>query len=86
MMDVDLLWNGGIGTYIKAETESNTDVGDRANDGLRINGNQLKAKIVGEGGNLGLTQLGRIEYAKQGEGLIVILLIMSGVLTALIMK
>ena len=66
MMDVDLLWNGGIGTYVKAESESNTDVGDRANDGLRINGHQLKAKIVGEGGNLGLTQLGRIEYAKQG--------------------
>lgn len=65
-LDVDLLWNGGIGTYIKAQSESNADVGDRANDGLRINGHQLHAKIVGEGGNLGLTQLGRIEYAKQG--------------------
>ncbi|WP_163922989.1 NAD-glutamate dehydrogenase [Photobacterium sp. Alg240-V54] len=65
-LDVDLVWNGGIGTYVKAMSESNADVGDRANDGLRINGHQLKAKIVGEGGNLGLTQLGRIEYATQG--------------------
>ena len=60
---VDLLWNGGIGTYVKATAESNAQVGDKANDGLRINGNQLRAKCVGEGGNLGLTQLGRIEYA-----------------------
>lgn len=65
-MEVDLLWNGGIGTYVKASSESHLDVGDRANDALRINGKDLKAKIVGEGGNLGLTQLGRIEYAAHG--------------------
>ena len=63
---VDLLWNGGIGTYVKAETESNADVGDKANDGLRVDGRQLRARCVGEGGNLGLTQLGRIEYATAG--------------------
>lgn len=63
---VDLLWNGGIGTYVKARTESNESVGDRANDGLRINGGQIRAKVVGEGGNLGFTQLGRIEYAMAG--------------------
>ncbi|SQD77212.1 NAD-glutamate dehydrogenase [Moritella yayanosii] len=62
----DLLWNGGIGTYVKAITETNNDVGDRANDHVRINGNELNVKIVGEGGNLGCTQLGRIEYAKNG--------------------
>jgi len=66
MMPVDLLWNGGIGTYVKSSKESHLDVGDRANDSLRINGCDLKAKVVGEGGNLGLTQLGRIEYAAQG--------------------
>ena len=60
---VDLLWNGGIGTYVKASNESHTDVGDRANDLLRINGNELNCRVVGEGGNLGLTQLARIEYA-----------------------
>ncbi|WP_428353820.1 NAD-glutamate dehydrogenase [Methyloprofundus sp.] len=60
---VDLLWNGGIGTYVKAAAELNSDVGDRANDALRINAGQLRCKIVGEGGNLGFTQLGRIEYA-----------------------
>ncbi|OBT12202.1 NAD-glutamate dehydrogenase [Vibrio sp. UCD-FRSSP16_10] len=63
MMKVDLLWNGGIGTYVKSSKENHVDVGDRANDALRINGNQLQAKVVGEGGNLGLTQLGRIEFA-----------------------
>lgn len=63
---VDLIWNGGIGTYVKAEKESHSDVGDRANDSLRVNGNELKAKIVGEGGNLGCTQLGRIEFARHG--------------------
>lgn len=63
---VDLLWVGGIGTYVKASSESNTDVGDKANDGLRINGSELRCKVVGEGGNLGLTQLGRIEYALKG--------------------
>ncbi len=63
---VDLLWNGGIGTYVKASSQSNEDVGDRANDAVRIDGNELRAKVVGEGGNLGLTQLGRIEYALSG--------------------
>ena len=63
---VDLLWNGGIGTYVKASTESNADVGDRANDGLRVDGDQLRCRIVGEGGNLGLTQRGRVEYALNG--------------------
>jgi glutamate dehydrogenase len=61
---VDLLWNGGIGTYVKAESESNADVGDRANNALRVNGRELRCKIVGEGGNLGLTQKGRIEAAQ----------------------
>ncbi|PSW14818.1 NAD-glutamate dehydrogenase [Photobacterium sanctipauli] len=65
-MEVDLLWNGGIGTYVKSELETHTDVGDRANDALRINGNELRAKVVGEGGNLGLTQLGRVEFAMTG--------------------
>ena len=65
-MKVDLLWNGGIGTYVKGSSESHLEVGDRANDSLRINGNELQAKIVGEGGNLGCTQLGRIEYAANG--------------------
>ncbi|MEO6102379.1 MAG: NAD-glutamate dehydrogenase domain-containing protein, partial [Pseudoxanthomonas sp.] len=63
---VDLLWNGGIGAYVKASYENNADVGDRSNNGLRVNGNQLRCKVVGEGGNLGLTQLGRIEAAQQG--------------------
>jgi len=65
-MQVDLLWNGGIGTYVKASTESHADVGDRSNDNVRVNGNQLRCKVVGEGGNLGLTQLGRIEYSLNG--------------------
>lgn len=63
---VDLLWNGGIGTYVKSIQETHMDVGDRANDALRINGNELRCRVVGEGGNLGFTQLGRIEYALQG--------------------
>ncbi len=63
---VDLLWNGGIGTYIKAVSESNADVGDKANDAIRVNGEELRAKVVGEGGNLGATQLGRIEFARSG--------------------
>src|SRR4029078_7859350 len=63
---VDVLWNGGIGTYVKASTESHADVGDRANDGLRVNGTDLRCRIVGEGGNLGLTQRGRIEFALNG--------------------
>ena len=63
---VDLLWNGGIGTYVKARSESHADAGDRANDVVRVNGHELRCRIVGEGGNLGLTQLGRIEYAARG--------------------
>ncbi|OMC44296.1 NAD-glutamate dehydrogenase [Mycobacterium sp. IS-1264] len=59
---VDLLFNGGIGTYIKAETESDADVGDRANDPVRVNANQVRAKVIGEGGNLGVTALGRVEF------------------------
>ncbi|MDT5330238.1 MAG: glutamate dehydrogenase [Mycobacterium sp.] len=62
----DLLFNGGIGTYIKAETESDADVGDRANDPVRVNGNQVRAKVIGEGGNLGVTSLGRIEFNLAG--------------------
>ncbi len=63
---VDLLWNGGIGTYIKAANETHAEVGDRANSGLRVNGGELRCRIVGEGGNLGMTQLGRIEAAQAG--------------------
>jgi glutamate dehydrogenase len=63
---VDLVWNGGIGTYIKSSAESNADVGDKANDAIRVNGQDLRAKVVGEGGNLGATQLGRIEFARGG--------------------
>lgn len=63
---VDLLWNGGIGTYVKSRMESNQDVGDKANDGIRINGNELRCRFVGEGGNLGMTQLGRIEFNLAG--------------------
>jgi glutamate dehydrogenase len=63
---VDLLWNGGIGTYVKSAAESHTDVGDKANDAIRVNGADLRVKVVGEGGNLGLTQLGRIEFAQAG--------------------
>ncbi|MDP3562052.1 MAG: NAD-glutamate dehydrogenase [Legionellaceae bacterium] len=63
---VDLLWSGGIGTFVKARSESNLDVGDRSNDAIRINGKQLRCKSVVEGGNLGLTQLARVEYALNG--------------------
>ena len=63
---VDLLWNGGIGTYVKASTETNADVGDKANDAVRVNGGEVRALCAGEGGNLGWTQLGRIEYAQSG--------------------
>ncbi len=63
---VDLLWNGGIGTYVKSTSEGHADVGDRTNDPLRVNGEELGCKIVGEGGNLGFTQLGRIEFALNG--------------------
>ena len=63
---VDLLWNGGIGTYVKASSESHSDVGDRSNDAVRIDARELNCKVIGEGGNLGLSQLGRIEYARRG--------------------
>ncbi len=63
---VDLLWNGGVGTYVKASSETAADVGDKSNDQVRVNGKQLRARCVGEGGNLGFTQLGRIEYATNG--------------------
>ncbi len=63
---VDLLWNGGIGTYIKATTESHLEVGDKTNDNLRINGNMVRAKVIAEGGNVGVSQQGRIEYSKAG--------------------
>ncbi|HET6751951.1 MAG TPA: NAD-glutamate dehydrogenase domain-containing protein, partial [Actinomycetes bacterium] len=63
---VDLLWNGGIGTYVKATRESHADAGDRTNDAVRVDGAELRCKVVGEGGNLGFTQLGRVEYALQG--------------------
>lgn len=64
--DAELLWFGGIGTYIKAKTESHSDVGDKANDAIRIDGSDVKAKVIGEGANLGTTQAGRIEYARSG--------------------
>jgi glutamate dehydrogenase len=63
---VDLLFNGGIGTYVKASTESHADAGDKANDAVRVDGAELRCRVVGEGGNLGLTQPGRIEYALVG--------------------
>lgn len=63
---VDLIWNGGIGTYVKSARESHADIGDKANDSLRVNGNELRAKVFGEGGNLGMSQLGRVEYCLQG--------------------
>ena len=63
---VDLLWNGGIGTYVKASTEDNASIGDRANDAIRVDGKDLRVKVVGEGGNLGCSQLGRIEAALAG--------------------
>ncbi|RYC13305.1 NAD-glutamate dehydrogenase [Nocardioides zhouii] len=65
---VDLLWNGGIGTYVKSSEETNADAGDKANDAIRVNGEDLRAKCIGEGGNLGFTQLGRVEYARYGAG------------------
>ncbi len=63
---VGLLWNGGIGTYVKAESETHEQVGDRSNNMLRVDGSELRCNVVGEGGNLGFTQLGRIEYALHG--------------------
>ncbi|WP_432474262.1 NAD-glutamate dehydrogenase [Amphritea sp. HPY] len=63
---VDLIWNGGIGTYVKASHETHSEVGDKANDSLRINGDELRCRVLGEGGNLGFTQLGRIEFCANG--------------------
>ncbi|ABV78542.1 NAD-specific glutamate dehydrogenase [Rickettsia bellii OSU 85-389] len=64
--EVDLLWNGGIGTYIKAKTENHLEIGDKANDNLRCNGEEIRAKVIAEGGNVGVSQRGRVEYAKKG--------------------
>lgn len=83
---VDLLFNGGIGTYVKATTESHADVGDKTNEFCRINGAELHCKVVGEGGNLGFTQLGRVEFALKGVLLIPMRLIIPPALTALTMK
>ena len=63
---VDLIWNGGIGTYVKSSSEEKYAKGDQANDNLRINGKDLRARVIGEGGNLGMSQRGRIEYARNG--------------------
>ncbi|MEU5548923.1 NAD-glutamate dehydrogenase [Micromonospora sp. NPDC047793] len=63
---VDLFWNGGIGTYVKASTQTNGEVGDKSNDAIRVDGRSLRCRVVGEGGNLGFTQQGRIEYAQSG--------------------
>ncbi|MFB0922341.1 MAG: NAD-glutamate dehydrogenase, partial [Alphaproteobacteria bacterium] len=64
--EIDLLWFGGIGTYIKSSDESQTDADDRSNDAVRVDAETLNCKVIGEGANLGLTQLGRIEYARKG--------------------
>ncbi|GAB2893986.1 NAD-glutamate dehydrogenase domain-containing protein [Neomicrococcus lactis] len=63
---VDLLYNGGVGTYIKSSSETHTNVGDRSNDAIRVDGREIRARVIGEGGNLGMTQLGRIEAALNG--------------------
>ena len=63
---VDLIWFGGIGTYVKASTQSHAEVGDPANDALRVDANELRAKVIGEGANLAITQAGRIEFAEHG--------------------
>jgi glutamate dehydrogenase len=65
---VDLLWFGGIGTYVKASSETNLEAGDRGNDTLRVDGRDIRARVVGEGANLGFTQRGRIEFAQSGAG------------------
>lgn len=65
-LDIDLIWNGGIGTFVKSSEEDHPAVGDRVNDALRVDGREVKAKVIGEGGNLGLTQRGRVEYARHG--------------------
>ena len=67
---VDLLWNGGIGTFVKATNENHIDVGDRTNDAIRINASEVRAKVIGEGGNLGITPLARIEYELESGGLV----------------
>ena len=64
--EIELLWNGGIGTYVKASSETHTDAQDRNNDSLRVDASMLQCKVIGEGGNLGMTQLGRIEYTRKG--------------------
>ncbi|WP_332690546.1 NAD-glutamate dehydrogenase [Devosia sp.] len=64
--EVDLLWFGGIGTYVRSSQETDAEVGDRANDAIRITGSAVRAKVVGEGANLGVTQRGRVEYALSG--------------------
>ncbi|MDD2449030.1 MAG: NAD-glutamate dehydrogenase [Sulfurimonas sp.] len=69
MMRVDMLFNGGVGTYVKSSDESNLDLGDKQNEAVRLDANELKAKVVCEGGNLGFTQRARIEYAKAGGGI-----------------
>lgn len=66
---VDLLWNGGIGTYIKSSNENNIEIGDKANDNVRINGDELRARVISEGGNVGMSQLGRVQYALKGGAL-----------------
>ena len=63
---IELLWFGGIGSYIKSARESHQEAGDKANDSVRVNGSELNAKVVGEGANLGVTQLGRVEFAHAG--------------------
>lgn len=63
---VDLLWNGGIGTYVKASSQTDVEIGDRANDSVRVDANDLRCKVIGEGGNLGVSQLGRVEFAALG--------------------
>ncbi len=65
-VEADLLWFGGIGTYIKAGSENDLDVGDRANDAVRVDGAEVRCKVIGEGGNLGITQLGRLEIVQNG--------------------
>ncbi|MGI9248455.1 MAG: NAD-glutamate dehydrogenase [Woeseiaceae bacterium] len=65
-MPVDLLWNGGIGTYVKASSEGHSDVGDRSNDTVRVDANELRCKVIGEGGNLGFTQRARVEFSQLG--------------------
>ena len=64
----DLLWFGGIGTYVRASAERDEEVGDRANDRLRVAAAELSARVIGEGANLGVTQRGRIEFAMRGAG------------------